>query len=86
MNEASLIFYCTLGVSLGAPKKYSSFWSTKFLERAHENAIYFQMMWHPHAGMRELACEPSVPDIKQTIQCSMDKLRFMTLKQYEWQC
>lgn len=44
MNEASLIFYCTLGVSLGAPKKYSSFWSTKFLERAHENAIYFQMM------------------------------------------
>lgn len=29
MNEASLILYGSLGVNLGAPEKYSSFWSTK---------------------------------------------------------
>lgn len=44
MNEASLIFYSISGVSLGAPEKYSSFWSTEFLERAYGNAISFQMM------------------------------------------
>lgn len=44
MNEASLIFYGTSGVSLGAPEKYSSFWSTKFPERAHGNTISFQTM------------------------------------------
>ena len=44
MNEASLIFYGTSGVSLGAPEKCCSFWSTKFLERAYGNAISFQMM------------------------------------------
>lgn len=55
MNEASLIFYGTSGVSLGAPEKYSSFWSTKFLERAHGNAISFQMMLHSHVGTGKLA-------------------------------
>ena len=61
MNEASLIFYGTSGVSLGAPEKYSSFWSTKFPERAHGNTISFQTMWRSHAGTgewaRELVCQ-----------------------------